>query len=313
MEERKVFDLILRRFLSCFGEDVVREVSSVEVSVGEHKFTLEETRTLVLGWMKFAVGGTAAEAGPATIPTLRQGDSVGVLAIVVEERFRARPARYNQSTLLEKMEKEGVGTKATRADIISTLLLRGYVTGDALVPTELGFSLIEAMRKHCPQIISTRLTREIEAQLERIESSGDLGGDFFEGMLSELSTQIGEVRLHEGEIASEIRGTVSENALARTILGGCPVCKEGKLSVIRSYKSGKRFVGCTGYAKGCRASAPLPQRGTIRPTAKPCGSCGWPVVYVMLGRHPWRLCVNDRCPRKVNVYSMQNLQNRGKR
>jgi hypothetical protein len=37
------------------------------------------------------------------------------------------------------------------------------------------------------------------------------------------------------------------------------------------------------------------------------------VVYVRLGRHPWRLCVNDRCPRKVNVYAMQNLQKKGGR
>ncbi len=306
VEERRVFDLILRRFLCCFGEDAVREISSVEVSVGEREFALEETRVLRPGWMRFAVGGGAVDGPPVAIPALRQGDRVDVAGISVEEHVRARPARYNQASLLEKMEREGIGTKATRADIISTLLLRGYVTGDVMVPTELGISLIEAMREHCPQIISTRLTRDIEAQLERIESQRDLDGDFFEGMLSALLTQIGEVRRHEGDIAGRMRGSISESVDARTILGGCPVCKEGRLRVIRSYKSGKRFVGCTSYLKGCRASAPLPQKGGIRPTAKPCGSCGWPVVYVMLGRHPWKLCVNDRCPRKVNVYAMQN-------
>jgi DNA topoisomerase-1 len=210
------------------------------------------------------------------------------------------------------MEREGIGTKATRADIISTLLLRGYVAGETMVPTELGFSLIEAMREHCPQIISTRLTRDIEDQLEKIGGESDLDGDFFEGVLSALLTQIGEVRRHEGDIAGRMRGSVSESVDVRTILGDCPACKEGKLRVIRSYKSGKRFVGCTAYAKGCRASAPLPQRGSIRPTATPCRSCGWPVVYVRLGRHPWRLCVNDRCPLKVNVYAMRPLQKKGK-
>jgi DNA topoisomerase I len=246
------------------------------------------------------------------MPTLRQGDSVLVEAITLEEHLRMHPARYNQATLLEKMEREGIGTKATRADIISTLMERGYVVGDALVPTELGFSLVEVMRDHCPQIVSTSLTRDIEAQLEGIEGSGgSSGADFFEETLSTLLVQVGEVRLHEGEIAGSMRGSVSERALAKTILGPCPVCKEGKLRVIRSYKSGKRFVGCTNYPKGCRASAPLPQRGAIKTTSKPCGSCGWPVVYVRLGRYPWKLCVNDRCPRKVNVYSMQKLQKRG--
>jgi DNA topoisomerase I len=312
-EERKIFDLILRRFLSCFGEEAVHEISSVKVSVGEHEFGMEETRTLVLGWRKFSVGGQVEDRSSVAIPAPRQGDRVDVDAIAVEEHFRSRPARYNQATFLAKMEREGIGTKATRADIITTLLLRGYVAGESLVPTELGFSLIEAMREHCPQIISTRLTRDIEAQLERIEGSGDLGGDFFEEMLSTLLTQIGEVRRHEDEIAGRMRGSASESALARMVLGDCPVCKEGKLRVIRSYKSGKRFVGCTNYGKGCRASAPLPQKGVIRPSSKPCGSCGWPVVYVRLGRRPWKLCVNDRCPRKVNVYAMQNLQRKGKR
>jgi len=308
VEERKIFDLVLRRFLSCFGEDAVRETGSVEISVGGHRFMIEETQVLVPGWMKFAVGGRPADGAAIAASTLREGDRFGTEAIMVEEHMRAHPAWFNQATLLEKMEKEGVGTKATRADIISTLLDRGYVSGDMLVPTELGFALIDAMREHCPQIVSTRLTRDIETQLERIEGSGDVGAGFFEDMLSTLLVQLAEVRLHEVEIARRMRGSVSGKALMQTILGKCPMCKEGKLLVIRSRKSGKRFVGCTNYPKGCRASAPLPQRGPIKPTSKPCGSCGWPVVYARLGRHPWRLCVNDRCPRKVNVYVMQDLQ-----
>jgi DNA topoisomerase-1 len=311
LEERKLFDLVVRRFLSCFGEDAVRETRSVEISVGAHEFRTEETRVLVPAWLKLAAEGWGAGAVPTMTPALREGDRVDVKAITVEEHLRARPARYNQATLLEKMEREEIGTKATRADTISTLLERGYVAGETLVPTELGFALIEAMREHCPQIISTRLTREIEAQLEKVEVSGESGWDLFEGTLSSLMTQLGEVRLHEREIADRMRGSVSEPSFGKTVLGGCPVCREGKLWVVRSRKSGKRFVGCTNYAKGCRASAPLPQRGTIKVALKPCGGCGWPVVYVRLGRRPWRLCVNDRCPRKVNVYAMQNLQKKG--
>ncbi|MGH9919642.1 MAG: DNA topoisomerase I, partial [Nitrososphaerales archaeon] len=158
LEERKLLDLVVRRFLSCFGEDAVREAHSVEISVGGHQFRTAETRVLVPGWLRLAAEGRPAGAGPAMAPALREGDRVDVKAIAVEEHLRARPARYNQATLLEKMEKEEIGTKATRADTISTLLDRGYVAGESLVPTELGFALIETMREHCPQIISTRLT-----------------------------------------------------------------------------------------------------------------------------------------------------------
>jgi len=304
-EERRVFDLVVRRFLSCFGDDAVREASSVAISVGEHEFMVEETRVVVPGWMKLAVEGHAAQGASAIATSLREGDRVNVEGVDVEEHHRAHRPRYNQATLLEKMQSEEIGTKATRADTISTLLVRGYVAGATLVPTELGFALVEAMREHCPQIISTRLTRDIEAQLERVESSGEMGWEFFEGTLSSLLTQVGEVRLHEKEISSRMLGSGSEGSPGQMVLGRCPVCKEGKLWVVRSRKSGKRFVGCTNFSKGCTASAPLPQRGVVKTTAKPCASCGWPVVYVRMGRHPWRLCVNDRCPRKVNVYAMQ--------
>ncbi len=313
LEERRLFDLVVRRFISCFGEDAIREASSAEILVGEHEFRIEETRVLVPGWMKAIVGGRPAGDVSMTPPALREGDSVAVGAVTVEEHLRLHPARYNQATLLEKMEKEEIGTKATRADIITTLLDRGYVAGETLVPTELGFALIETMREHCPQIISTDLTRDIETHLERLEGPGEFGWEFLDGMLSSLLTQIGEVRRHGGEIALRMRGSLAEEDSGRTVLGGCPMCKGGKLWIVRSRKSGKRFVGCTNYAKGCRASAPLPQRGAIRVASKPCGSCGWPVVYVRLGRRPWKLCVNDRCPRKVNVYAMQDLQKRGRR
>ncbi len=306
-DERALFGLVVRRFISCFGEDAVEEMVSVEILVGANKFLAEAKGVLIHGWMRLAAGGwTGKDRGMTKIPALREGDAVHVDAVAVEEHVRAPPSRYNESTLLEKMEQENIGTKATRSETISTLLERNYLSGRALVPTELGFALIEAMRKRCPQIISTGLTREIEAQLERIERSGNADSEFFERMLSTLLTQLGEVRSHGSEIAQMMGSSVKKEGVpGQVVLGSCPVCKGGKLWVVRSRSSGKRFVGCTNYSKGCVASAPLPQRGAITAASKPCGSCGWPVVYVRLGRHPWRLCVNDRCPRKVNVYAMR--------
>jgi len=305
-EERRVFDLVVRRFLSCFGEDAVKEVRSADIQVGGHVFRVEETGLLVAGWTALT-NGARWETTSSRALELRQGDRLLVEAVDVDEQMRAQPVRYNQATLLEKMEREGIGTKATRADTISTLVDRGYASGVALVPSSLGFALVETMREYCPKIVTTSLTKEVEAQLDKMES-GRAGAEFFEETLSSLVEQLGEMRLHEEQLADGIRSSISDLGFGKVVLGGCPVCKEGRLWVVRSRKTGKRFVGCTNYVKGCRASAPLPQRGTLRPAAKPCASCGWPIVYIRAGRRPWRLCVNDRCPRKVNVYSMQNLR-----
>ncbi len=309
-EEAKVYDLVVRRFLSCFGEDAVREVTVIKISVGTHEFEVEETAVLSPGWLKLIGTQRHGSDRAVGLPELKEGEKVECKSVLVDEHLRAPPSRFNQMTLLEKMEGEGIGTKATRADIISTLLERGYVVGQTLAPTDLGFAVIESMRVTCPQIISTRLTREIEAQLESMELTGMPRSEFFEQTLSTLVAQLGEIRVREGEIASRMRGSLAGGSPGRVVLGRCPVCKEGELWVVRSRTSGKRFVGCTNYSKGCKASAPLPQRGAIKVAAKPCGRCGWPVVYVRYGRRPWKLCVNDRCPGKVNVYAMRGQAKR---
>ncbi len=311
-DERQIFDLVIRRFLSCFGDDSTREVISGTILIEGETFKVTGTKVLHRGWLSFYRAAEPRSAGSA-FPPVQEGDSVKAQLVNVRENFRSHLPRYNQSTLLEKMEKEAIGTKATRAETIATLLGRGYVAGEGLVPTELGFSLIEAMREYCPQIISTDLTREIEKRLELIEESDEASSDFFEEVLSSLVRQLEKLKSGEKEVASKLRSSVVESATARTVLGTCPMCKEGMLRVIRSYKTGKRFVGCTSYSKGCRASAPLPQRGSLKPASKPCRYCGWPVVYARVGRHPWRLCVNSKCPRKVNIYAMQNLQKNGEK
>jgi DNA topoisomerase I len=312
VDEKRILDLVIRRFLSCFEEDATREAVSATILVGDEGFKVSGTKVISPGWLKFHAAGQTRPTG-AAFPSIRQGDSVRTEIVRVKEKFRSCPPRFNQSSLLEKMGMEEIGTKATRADIISTLLHRGYVSGESLVPTELGFSLVETLREHCPQIISTRMTREIERQLELIENSGGDGSEFFEEVLSSLLKQVEGLKSHENEIAGRLRSSVAESAIAQTVLGNCPMCKEGKLRMIRSYKTGKRFVGCTNYPRGCSASAPLPQRGSLKPTQKPCGYCGWPVVYVRTGRRPWRLCVNSLCPHKVNIYAMQNLQRNSER
>lgn len=301
-EERRLLDIVVRRYLACFAKAAVLQSRSVVIALGEHEFVAETTRTLVAGWM--GLTGESREAdGRKALPEVHEGDLAVSKRIDVEEHLRAPPWRYNQATLLEKMEREGIGTKATRAGIISTLLARGYVSGASLVPSDLGFSVIEVMREHCPQIVSAQLTRDTEAGLEAMETSPESGLEFYEGILTLLLKQLGEVRSHEHEIAGRMSGSAEPR---RDTLGRCPVCKEGELWVVRSRRSGKRFVGCTNYSRGCRASAPLPQRGGLR-HAGTCKTCGWPAVYVSGWRRK-RLCVNEKCPRKVNVYRMQDLQ-----
>lgn len=81
----------------------------------------------------------------------------------------------------------------------------------------------------------------------------------------------------------------------------CPQCKTGKIVVIRSRQTRKRFLGCSNYHNGCRASSPLIQRGMICTTKIPCKTCSWPVIlYRYSWKQKWtRRCSNIKCPDRL--------------
>jgi DNA topoisomerase I len=291
--ELSVFDLVVRRFLGVFGEPARRELVDVGLRVGAHLFRLGGRVTVYQGWMKYY--GRFARLRDTELPKIAEGDRFSVAGVTVEERFGEKPTRYNQSTLLEKMERERIGTKATRADIIATLVGRGYVSGASMEVTDLGLAVAEVMERHAPSIVTTDLTRDVERMLEDVETKGEGEAVAIREAVRSITQQLIGLRGNESEVSQDL-ATAARASGEASSLGRCPECGSGRLQVIRSRKTKKRFVGCSNYASGCRASAPLPQKGTIRALAKPCQHCSWPVVFVGGGRRPWKLCVNPGCP-----------------
>lgn len=81
-------------------------------------------------------------------------------------------------------------------------------------------------------------------------------------------------------------------------LVSCPSCGIGQLLVIKSPRTGKRFMGCSNFYGGCDASSPLLQRARLRATKKACGTCAWPeVIFRYSSKQKWtRQCSNIECP-----------------
>ena len=81
----------------------------------------------------------------------------------------------------------------------------------------------------------------------------------------------------------------------------CPECKIGQLMMIRSKATGKRFVGCSNFYGGCKASSPLLQKAKLRVTKKPCETCRWPMIIFRYSRkQKWtRQCSNFSCKTRI--------------
>jgi DNA topoisomerase I len=294
--ESAVFDLVVRRYLAAFGPSARREIADASLAVQGHEFRVGGGRTVFSGWMKYY--GRYTGYRDVELPSVSEGDRFLTAEVTVEEKFEQRPSRYNQSSLLEKMEREEIGTKATRAEIIATLVGRGYVSGESMEVTDLGLAVVETMAKYAPSVVGTGLTREIEGKLESVEGGSGEEAVLLRETVRTLAGQLAELSLNEEAVGREIDAAQMKTLARSFVLGRCPVCKNGELRIITSKKTRKRFVGCSNYSSGCRASAPLPQRGTVRTTNRACERCSWPIVYVLGSGRPWRLCVNPSCPGK---------------
>jgi hypothetical protein len=85
----------------------------------------------------------------------------------------------------------------------------------------------------------------------------------------------------------------------------CPECKIGQLMVIRSRTTRKRFMGCSNFYGGCKASSPLLQKARLRATKAPCEKCQWPMIIFRYSRkQKWtRQCSNFNCKTRTKPSS----------
>jgi DNA topoisomerase-1 len=296
--EEKIFDLVVRRFMSVFGDHATSESIKATVVIGEEIFYLRGRRIIEKGWLKFYA--PYFKSDEIQLPKIMEGEILQCIECAAEEKCTNPPTRYNPSTLLRLMEAQEIGTKATRAEIIDTLIRRGYVTGDRIKVTDLGFAVVDVLRRYSPQVLSVEMTRSLEQDMERIQS-GDLKE---EEVLSRVIDFLGPVlrkfKTTETTIGKELQEALQKVMKESLRIGACPSCVTGELTIIRSRKTGKRFVGCTNYRNGtCSFSAPIPQSGVIQATEKRCQTCGCPTVIIRFkGKRSWQLCVNTKCESK---------------
>ncbi|MEM3622462.1 MAG: DNA topoisomerase I [Candidatus Bathyarchaeia archaeon] len=309
--ERNIWDLVIRRFMAVFDEPAIRQSMKVHINVDGHRFYLRGRQTLKEGWLRFYEPYIRSEE--VILPQIEEGQKINIKKVILEDKFTKPPPRYNPGSLLKRMEEAEIGTKATRADIIQTLYDRKYVRDERMIVTDLGFEVLEVLEKHCPTVVSIKLTRELEERMNRIQVNNEKREEVLVDAVEILKPVVEELKEKEEEIGEQLSNAIKRARLEERIIGTCPICNTGKLMTLYSRRTGKRFVGCTNYFKGlCKTSFPLPQKGTIRPLGKNCRGCGWPIVQVRIkGRRPWTLCFNPKCPLKEErrkKLEMRNMQ-----
>ncbi len=237
-DDRRIYDLVTRRFLAIFHPEAVFENTRIETTVADHIFRTRGKVMLVPGWR--GVYGEAAtgpdsdraeddEGREQQLPKLERDEVVNVTDVAWEEKVTKPPRRYTEGALLaametagklvdeeelrEAMKESGIGTPATRAAIIERLLQVGYIERDAraLVVTEKGLNVVRLLDEH--PLTSPGLTGDWEHRLANIETGQDSREAF-----------MGDIVKFTEETVGELDTKLKDVRIPRANLGPCPVC-----------------------------------------------------------------------------------------
>ncbi len=270
IEERRVYDLIVKRFLAVLSPSFDYDETSVKVDIGGELFTAKGRMVRSQGWRAVYEGFDSSEdeededpnrekEKDQTLPELKKGDSLTITSVKTINGKTKAPARYTEATLLTAMEHpgkfvedsrlkqaleatSGLGTPATRADIIEKLFDTFYVErkGKEIFPTSKGIQLIKLVPE---DLKSPSLTAKWEQKLTAISRGQENGAVFVEEMKKYATSLVGAV------IAN------SENYRHDNVTREkCPEC--GKFLLDVNGKKGKMLV-CPDRECGYRKSVSL--------------------------------------------------------
>ena len=295
-QQKKLYDLIVRRFLSVFADAATRESNTVTFDVNGEKFKAVGKRIIEPGWTKIYEPYLAYEE--QILPEMKIGDKIKVQKIEQLAKETQPPGRFSQGSILKEMEERNLGTRATRAEILQTLYTRKYILGKSIQVTKLGEAVTKALKDFSPRILSEELTKKFEEEMDEVFKGKKKREEVIQEAKETLVDILAEFKTNEKKIGKKLLEALVEARKEERRLGTCPICKVGELRIIRSRKTMKFFVGCSSYPN-CHNLYPLPQGAYITPLGKICEKCGTPMIQVQRkGKRPFRMCLDPKCETK---------------
>ena len=211
-DETTIYQMVVNRFIEAFSPDSEEERMQVRFTDGTNTFTWKAYQQISLGW-KAVQKGKEVEAEKkedsdeqilSSLPNLTEGEVLSLVnADITEHKTKPKPL-YTEATLLSAMENAGkevedaeskkamaacgIGTPATRANIIETLILRDYIRRDkkSIIPTEKGLAVYEIVKDK--KIANAEMTGSWELALAAIEAGQMPAEKFTQGINSYVGT-----------------------------------------------------------------------------------------------------------------------------
>ncbi|MDD2823462.1 MAG: type I DNA topoisomerase [Candidatus Daviesbacteria bacterium] len=237
----RVYELIWKRMMASQMSEAVMDQTSVDVTAASSYLFRATGSTIKFdGWLK--VFGKVieeeeeGEKDSQSLPELKENESLSLLTLLPNQHFTEPPPRFNEASLIKKLEELGIGRPSTYAPILSTIQDRYYVEKreKKFFPTELGITVNNFLMKYFPDIFDYTFTAEMEDNLDSIATGEKQWKPIISSFYKPFAEKLEKV---EGE-AERVK------VIAEETDKDCPEC--GKKLVIKFGKFGK-FLACSGF------------------------------------------------------------------
>ncbi|MBD3791932.1 MAG: type I DNA topoisomerase [Campylobacterales bacterium] len=262
-DELKLYVLIYNRFLACQMTEAQLESQTILFQGDKTLFKASGRKLLFDGFYR-VTGYTEKDK---LLPELTQGESVSLDDIKQEQHFTEPPARYNEASLIKKLESLGIGRPSTYAPTVTILQQRKYIEIEKkrIHPTEVAFTVTEMLEKHFPEIVDSDFTSNMEEVLDEIGE----GQKEWQKVLKEFYTPFMQ-KIEEG------KKNIKSLKVATPTGEMCPKC--GAELLLRKGRYGE-FIACSNFPK-CKYTKNTDGTEPEQPeeTDVKCDKCGAPMV-----------------------------------
>ena len=285
----RLYKLIYERFLASQMSSAQYNSLTADIACGDYGFKVTGKTPLFAGYTKvYSEKDEKDEDEMKKLPDMNEGETLGFIEYVYEQKFTKPPARYTEASLIKAMEEKGIGRPATYQPTVSLLETRTYTEreGKAIKPTELGFKVVDMLIKYFPDIMDVKFTADMETKLDTIEDGGkvwqQIVAEFYTGFEDELKKAMGDgYKMKAPAVETDYK---------------CEKC--GAPMVIREGRFG-RFLACSAYPK-CKNTKQIDENGNIKEKAEPvvvesdviCEKCGARMVVKTSARGKFLACPN---------------------
>ncbi len=301
-DELKLYRLIYHRFLTCQMVDAEFESQTILFKGNKSTFKASGRKLLFNGF--YIVTGYNEK--DKLLPALTKGQAVSLDKITPTQHFTEPPPRYNEASLIKKLESLGIGRPSTYAPTITILQTRKYIELEKkrIQPTEIAFTVIKMLEDNFADIVDSSFTSNMEETLDKV-AEGKIDwqsvlADFYEPFIKKIADgkenikslkvaiptgekcpkcDDGELLLRKGRYGEFIAcSNFPKCKYTKNTDGTEPeqpqetdeICEKcGKGMVIKNSKRGK-FLACSGYPKCKNAKSLTPPKEI----AIPCPECG---------------------------------------